>query len=293
MRCADMTVTVLRSLLFVPGNKDSMLNKALGFAPDAFVPDMEDSVPDAEKAAARDVIGSHLEALHATGQLVIPRVNALETGWAEDDLAAVVGPHIHAVSIGKISSPVDIDEVAGLLATLEHRAGIDEGSIALIPWIETALAVVNCYPILSASPRIIGAAFGAEDFTNDMQIERTLDGAEVAHARASLCVAARAAGVPALDTPYFGFKDHQALVAEAAAGRAIGFKGKFAIHPAQVEHINSAFRPSDAELDHARRVIEVFEQAEREGRGSTSLDGVVIDVPVVKRARALLELAGN
>lgn len=281
----------LRSLLFVPGNRTNMLDKALGFRPDAYVPDMEDSVPDGEKVNARRSIASYLPTLEAQGPLVIPRVNSLATGWIEDDLAAVVGPHIYGVSVGKIGTPDDIRSISEILAGLERKTGLEVGTIKLVPWIETALAIVHCYEICRASPRIVGAAFGAEDFTDDMGIERLEDESEVAHAKNWLCIAARAAGVLALDTPYFSFKDEQGLRANARAAKRHGFKGKFAIHPAQVDPINEVFSPSAAELEYARRIVAAFEEAERAGRASTSLDGKVIDVPVVKRARALLSLA--
>ncbi|MDH3452016.1 MAG: CoA ester lyase [Gammaproteobacteria bacterium] len=286
-----MDIPILRSLLFVPGNKAGMLEKAMGFAPDAFVPDMEDSVPDAEKGNAREVIAAHLERLSGTGKLVIPRVNALDTGLTEDDLAAVVGPHVHGISIGKINTAEDLRHVDDLLSGLEQVRDLRRGSLKLIPWIETALAIVHCYEICCASPRLIGAGFGAEDFTNDMQIPRSQDDHEVAYARNVMCTAARAAGILALDTPFFLFKDQQALLANAQASKQGGFKGKFAIHPAQIDTINAAFSPSADEVEHAQRIVTAFEEAERNGRGSTSLDGVVIDVPVVKRARALLALA--
>jgi citrate lyase subunit beta/citryl-CoA lyase len=285
-------LTILRSLLFVPGNKENMLEKALGFRPDAYVPDMEDSVPDAEKANARAVIKSFLPKLADTGVAVIPRVNSLDTGWIEEDLAAVVGPSIFGISVGKVDLPRDITSIADLLSTLEKRAGIEQGSMKMIPWLESAKAIVHCYPILSASPRIIGAAFGAEDFTHDLGIERLEDESEVAYPRNVLCIAARAAGVAALDTPYFRFKDTAGLEVNIAAAKQTGFKGKFAIHPAQVDAINAGFSPSAAEIEQARRVVAAFEEAERQGRGSTSLDGKVIDVPVVKRARAVLARAG-
>ncbi len=281
---------MLRSLLFVPGNKANMLEKAMAFAPDAFVPDMEDSVPDAEKSNARVVIAAHLARLHTTGKLVIPRVNALDTGLTERDLASVIGPHIHGVSIGKVNTAEDLRQLDAMIGDLEQAGGQPRGSLKLIPWIETALGIVHCYEICCASPRIVGAAFGAEDFTNDMQIPRSQDDQEVAYARNVLCTAARAAKVPALDTPFFAYRDQQALVANARASQRCGFKGKFAIHPAQVDPINAAFAPGPEEVAHARRIVAAFEEAERQGRGSTSLDGLVIDVPVVKRARALLAL---
>lgn len=284
-------MTVLRSLLFVPGNQPNMLSKAMGFTPDALVPDLEDSVPVEEKAHARDITASFLAPLAQAGPLVIPRVNALDSGLLEDDLAAVVGPHIAGVSVGKIQTPDDIDRIADLIAPLEERAGVPVGHVKLIPWIETARAIVHVYEICLASPRVIGVAFGAEDFTHDMGIERSEDDSEVAYPRSAMCVAARAADVLALDTPYFRFRDPEGLQCNALASKKIGFKGKFAIHPAQIDLINATFSPSPAEIDYARRVVAAFEEAERAGRGSTSLDGKVIDVPVMKRARALLAVA--
>jgi len=268
-----------------------MLDKALSFAPDAFVPDLEDSVPNAEKENARQITAAHLAKLGAAGTAVIPRVNALGTSWLEDDLAALVGPSIYGISVGKIRTVDDIASISEILAGLERKAGLEVGRVRLIPWIETALAVVHCYPICRASPRIVAVAFGAEDFTDDMGIERTEDESEVAFARNSLCIAARAAGVDALDTPFFRFQDSRGLQANVQAAKQLGFKGKFAIHPAQVDVINTLFLPTEAEIEHAQRVVAAFEEAERAGRGSTSLDGKVIDVPVVKRARSMLALA--
>ncbi|GIX49208.1 MAG: citrate lyase [Candidatus Tectimicrobiota bacterium] len=284
---------VLRSLLFVPGNQPRMLEKALGVRPDALVPDMEDSVPWEEKAQARAVVASYLPRLAAAGPLLIPRVNALDTGLLEDDLAAVVGPHIYGVSVGKIRTPQDIAHLDALLARLEARAGLPLGQVKLLPWIETALAIVHCYQILTASPRIVGAAFGAEDLTHDLGIARCEDDSEVAVPRGLVCVAACAAGVLALDTPYFRFRDPEGLRQNALAAKKIGFKGKFAIHPAQIDILNEVFSPSPEEIAYARRVVAAFEEARRAGRGATSLDGKVIDVPVARRAQALLEIAAR
>ena len=284
-------MTILRSLLFVPGNQARMLERASGLKPDAFIPDMEDSVPIDEKVNAREVTASYLEKLAAGGVPVIPRVNSLDTGLLDDDLAPVVGEHIFGVSVGKIETPDDIALISSKLDALERKAGVELGSVRLVPWIETAMAIVHLYEICRASPRIVGVAFGAEDFTNDMGIERTESEAETFFARNSIAVAARAADVLALDTPYFGFRDPEGLRENASVARQYGFKGKFAIHPAQIDIINETFSPSAAEIEHARRVIEAFVEATSRGRGSTSLDGKVVDVPVVKRAEAVLELA--
>lgn len=284
-------MSIFRSLLFVPGNKENMLEKALALAPDALVPDMEDSVPPAEKNNARDTVRAFLPRLAATGVHVIPRVNALETEWLDADLAAVVGRHVYAVSVGKVRTAGDVSAISQRIGALERRAGLEVGHIKLLPWIETAEAIVNCEAICRASERIVGVAFGGEDFTNDLGIERLEDEQQVLYARSRIAIAARAAHVLALDTPYFKLRDAEGLRANALRAKSIGFKGKFAIHPEQVGILNECFSPSEQEIAHARRVIAAYEEAERVGRGSTSLDGWVIDVPVVKRARALLALA--
>ena len=282
---------VLRSPLFVPGNAPRMLERALGLAPDAFIPDMEDSVPWDEKANAREVVASHLPRLAETGKLVIPRVNSLDSGLLAEDLAAVACPQIYGVSVGKVDDVDILNEVCALIADAESRAGLRPGSVRLVPWIESAAAIVNAADICRSSPRIVAAALGAEDFTNDMEIERRDDDAEIAYARSALAVAARAAGVLALDTPYFAFRDPEGLRENSRLSRGVGFRGRFAIHPAQIEIINEIYSPSRERIERARREIEAFEEAASVGRGSTSLDGRVVDVPVVKRAQALLDLA--
>ncbi len=268
-----------------------MLEKALSLRPDAYIPDMEDSVPEAEKANARQTVATFLARLDAAGPMVVPRVNALDTGLIEDDLEAAIGPHTYGISVGKIDQAVDVRRISTIMERLEEAAGVPNGQTRLIPWIETASAVVHAYEICSASPRVAAVAFGAEDFTNDMGIERTDDDREVGFARSAVCVAAKAAGVLALDTPYFKFRDLGELRHDAETARGYGFRGKCAIHPDQVDVINDAFSPTQSEVEHALRVVAAFEEAEREGRGSTSLDGKVIDVPVVERARGLLAFA--
>ena len=195
------------------------------------------------------------------------------------------------VSVGKVRNAGDISAISQLIGELERRAGLAVGTLRLLPWIETAEAIVNVSAICRASERIVAVAFGGEDFTNDMGVERLEDESQIAYARQALCVAARAAHVLALDTPYFKLRNPDGLRDSALSAKSIGFKGKFAIHPEQIDTLNDCFSPSAQEIAHAERIVAAFEEAERRGRASTSLDGWVIDVPVVKRARALLELA--
>lgn len=281
----------LRSLLFIPGNQPKMLNKAPNVFPDAFIPDLEDSVAWDHKDDARNIVHNHLNMLSQTSKLLIPRVNALETGILKEDLQAVINQNVFAIAIGKIYSSKDVQEISNLISKVENEQKIKEGSIKLILWMETAQAIINAYEILTSNQRIVGSAFGAEDFTNDMGIHRTENENEIFFARNQLSVASKAANVIALDTPFFAFKDPDALKENSLFAKSIGFKGKFAIHPDQIDIINDCFSPSIQEIDHAKKVIETFEEAKKQGRGSTSLDGLVIDVPVVKRAESLLHIS--
>ncbi len=282
---------LLRSLLFVPGNRANMLDKAVGLRPDAVVPDMEDSVPTAEKENAREMIASFLPTLAEAGHQIIPRVNSLHTGLMEDDLAAVIGPHIAGVSVGKVGSANDVRQIADSVGRKEIAAGITFGATSLVLWVETASAIVNAFSICRASKRIIAIAFGGEDLTNDMAIPRTESEEEIAYPRSVVAVAARAAGVLALETPYFNYRDDEGLRRNSTASRNLGFRGRFAIHPSQIDGINASYLPSEQEIDHARRVVDAFTEAEVRASAATSLDGMVIDVPVVERARKVLAVA--
>jgi citrate lyase subunit beta/citryl-CoA lyase len=280
-----------RSLLFVPGNREDMLAKAGHLPADALVPDMEDSVPRNEKERAREIVGKVVKTLAQRGQAIVPRVNALDTGLTAGDMAAVVGPMVYGVSVGKVSSVWEVNQITKILDTIEEKQGIPLGHTKLILWIEGARAVSQAYEIAQASLRIAGVAFGAEDYTNDMEIKRTKEGQEIQFARSMVAVAARAANVIGFDTPYVNFRDNEGLQRDVDIALRLGYKGKFAIHPGQLETINKLFSPSLEEIEHARRVVQAFEEAQSRGSGATSLDGEMIDAPVVKRARTLLALA--
>ena len=282
---------LLRSLIFVPGNRVDMLRKARDFEADVIVADLEDSVPPGEKLNARDMVQQEAPDLRATGRKLMVRLNSLDSGLTRDELAAVIGPHLYGVSLGKVESTWDIREMERIASSIEAAQGLTPGRLRLIPWLESARGVHFAYEIATASPRIVGVAFGAEDYTQDMGLRRSDTGEEVYHARASVAVAARAARVQALDGVYVQFRNEAGLQADAEQGLAMGYKGKFAIHPAQLPAINRTFSPQPEDVEHARRVVQAWEQAEEAGRGSVALDGKMIDVPVVKRARDLLALA--
>jgi len=279
-----------------------MLKKAEGFSTQWLIPDLEDSVPDAEKETARKTVGDHLRTLHGAGKYLCPRINSLETGLTADEISALVSDHIVGISVGKISSVEDVRAIEKLIEKAESQNGLSKGSIRILPWLETAGAIVNAYEICASSARIQWAAFGAEDFSADMGISRSVDdsgdGASaalepgLAYARSAVAVAARAAGVHILDTPHTKFRDLDSLENDAREAKALGYKGKLAIHPTQTELIETVFRPSDSEIERARAVLDAAKQAERDGKGAVSLDGEMIDMPVIKRAQNVLRDAG-
>ena len=284
---------IIRNPIFVPGNRRSMLEKATGFATDAVVADLEDSVPMAEKPAARVLVADMIPALAKSGQRVIVRINSLDTGLTEDDIAAVAQPDVFAISVGKITSPEDIKEYSRLLDAAEAKAGLPAGQTLLIPWIETAAGVLHAYDIAQASDRVVAITFGAEDYTRDVGIRRTASGEEVLFPRSLVALAAHAAGVTPLDTPYVNFRDPEGLESDIAEAARLGYKGKFAIHPAQLEPIRRLFGPQPDEIEYARRVITAWDAASADGRGSLDLDGAMVDVPVVERARNTLAEAAE
>ena len=276
---------LLRSVIFVPGNRPHMLERARGFAADIIMVDLEDSVPPGEKVNAREIAKDWVPQLRNEGRRVMVRVNSLDTGLTRDELSAVVGPDLHGISIGKAESAWDLQEVDRIITPLESAARLGPGSLRVIPWIENARAIMNVQQLAAASPRIVALAFGAEDYTNDMGIQRTDFGEEVYFPRATVAIAARAAGLASLDSPFVAFRDSEGLEKDAQAARQLGYTGKFAIHPSQIDTFNRVFSPDPEEVAYARRVLEAWSQAEASGRGSLDLDGKMVDVPVVKRAR--------
>ncbi len=286
---------LFRSLIFVPGNRPNMLERALGFNADVVMVDLEDSVPPAEKLAAREVAREWVPKLSRSGsgagRKIMVRVNSLDTGLTRDEVEAVAGPDLYGISLGKPESVWDIREIDRIIGAAESTAGLAARQLKLIPWIENARAVMAAQQIGTASGRIVALAFGAEDYTNDMGVERTDLGGEVYSPRCGVPIAARAAGVAALDSPFVGFRDVDGLRQDALAARQMGYAGKFAIHPSQLDVINEVFSPSAEQVEYARRVMDAWDRAEAEGRGSADLDGRMIDVPVWKRAQNLLSLA--
>ncbi len=284
-----MSTAILRSMLSVPGNQGRFIDKARATPADVVCLDLEDSVALDDKPPAREIVAAALGQFEPRGRLLCVRINGLETGLAETDLDAVVQPALEAINLPKVGDATDLAQVDHYLTYLERTRAIEPGHIRLIPWIETARAVVNAYAICAASPRIIAAVFGADDYRADSGVLATADWSELAHARAVTANAAAAARVVPLDTPTTEFRDLDRFERDLQAARTFGYRGKFCIHPSQVEIANRVFAPSQEELDWARRIIAVAADGRRDGRGAVALDGEMIDDPVVDRAQQLLD----
>ena len=268
-----------------------MLEKALGFDTDFIVPDLEDSVPANEKKVARELVSDAAPEIANNGQQVMVRINAFDTGLAEDDINAVVMDAVKAISVGKINSVEDVDRYANLLDVSENAKGMTIGSTKIVLWIESALAIQHAFGIANRSDRVIAVAFGGEDYTLNMGVQRSHNSEELRYPRSVLGVAARAAGVIALDTPYVNFKDNSGLESEIKDVIKLGFKGKFAIHPNQIETIKRGFGPTIDDIKKAVRIVEKWNEMSAKGHGSFDMDGEMIDVPVVERARGLINEA--
>lgn len=281
----------LRSLLFVPGNRQRFLEKARTLAADALVPDLESGVPEPEKPRARQMLRAALPGLAASGQKLFVRVNAIGSPYFLDDLNAVISDDLTGITLPQIESADDIRRLDEVITSLEHGKGLPFGKVRIIPFIESALGVVRAFEIATASSRVVAIAFGAEDFTADMGVSRSAEGVEVLFARNQVALAARAAHKLAIDAPYVAIDQPEGLERDIRLALQIGFKGKFAIHPSQIGPINAVFSPSQAEIRQAERVLKAFERAESEGQGTCALDGKMIDTAIALRAQKLLRTA--
>ncbi|MDL2280914.1 CoA ester lyase [Selenomonadales bacterium OttesenSCG-928-I06] len=284
---------IIRSIIFVPGNKEKMLTKSLGLGGDALVWDVEDAVPLAEKDLARATIGKALDELPADHPPIYVRINPLPTNMLSADLNQIVKPDLYGVMLAKAEYTSQVVELDTELSRLELANGLTPGSIKIHCILETCLGIINAYELATASSRVDGVSFGAEDFTLDLGTSRSRDGIEQAYARGAVTVAAAAAKVMAIDTVYSDLNDEEGLIKESQNARQIGFTGKFALHPKQVAPINQAFSPSEKEVEYATKVVAAFKKAEEENLGVITVDGRMVDPPVVKKAQQILEAAGK
>lgn len=285
------TQRLRRSLLYVPGNMPSMLQNIPIFAADSVIIDLEDAVPLGEKDAARRLVRRFLETYQDRRQEVLVRINALDTEWGRDDLAEVLPALPDGIRLPKADTPEIVERLDTLLTEHEEALGLEVGRFRVLPSIESAQGVINCIDTAATSPRILGLAFGAEDYTASMEIERTKTGEELFNARSRVVWAAKAAGVQAIDSIFSDVKDMEAFRREVELVKGLGYTGKSLINPRQIDACHEVFQPKPAEIEYALEVLEAIQRARQMGTGVISLKGKMVDAPVVKRAMRVLRTA--
>ncbi len=278
----------LRSVLYIPGANERALEKAAGLPADALILDLEDSVAPSAKAEARERVCTMVAGGAYGGRVVAIRANGIGTEWHADDVHAAAQAGPAAVLIPKVSSAGDVVATERAL----EAAGAPDGT-TIWAMLETPVAMLRALEIASASARLTVLVMGTNDLAKELYAE-LVPGREPLLGSLSLCLlAARAAGKTIVDGVYNDVRDLEGFEAECRHGRRLGFDGKTLIHPGQVEICNRAFAPSAEEVEHAHRVIEAFEEAERAGRGVATLDGRMIENLHVANARRVLALAGT
>ena len=280
-----------RSMLFVPGANAAMISNTFIYKPDSIMFDLEDSVALAEKDTARMLVAHALQhPLYRELETVV-RVNPLASEFGLLDLNAVVRAGTDIVRLPKTDSAQDIVDMDKAITEIEKACGRAVGSTQLLAAIESAQGILAVNDIAKASPRLMGIALGAEDYVRNMKTERSPDGIELLFARSSILHAARANGLMAFDTVYSDARNEEGFLREASLIKQLGFDGKSLINPNQIVLIHNLFAPTQKEVDHATRVIAAAEEAERNGSGVVSLNGKMVDSPIIERAKLVLQRA--
>lgn len=280
-----------RSMLFLPGNTPNMLINGGCLGADAVIFDLEDAVAPAEKDAARILVRNTMRYMVFRGCERIIRINSVDTPYWKADLDAVIPYRPDLILLPKAGRPEDILEADACLSDMEARYGLEDGSVGLMPLIETALGVENAFAIASCCRRVKALFLGAEDLTADLQCKRTKEGQEILYARTRLVTAARAAGVEVYDTPFTDVDDDEGIYTDASFARSLGFTGKASISPRHVEAINQVFSPTEKEIQYAYDVMDAIAGAKAQGKGAVSLRGKMIDAPIVARAQRTIDMA--
>jgi citrate lyase subunit beta/citryl-CoA lyase len=278
----------LRSVLYMPGANERALVKARELPADALILDLEDAVAPAAKTQARERVCEAAASGAYGDRTVTIRVNAIATDWHRDDVLAAAQAGPDAIVVPKVSDPADVHGVEGLL-----RDGGAAEHTRIWAMLETPVAILRAPEIAAASERLSVLVMGTNDLAAELYAQPSADRGPLLTALSACVIAARATGRLILDGVYNDVRDLDGFVAECRQGRALGFDGKTLIHPTQVAPCNEAFSPTADELEHARRVIEAFEQAERAGAGVATVDGRMIENLHVATARRVLSLAGG
>jgi len=283
----------MRTMLFCPASQPKMFLNAPVFHPDAILFDLEDAVAFAEKDSARDLLCAAMEQLDFGKSQVFVRINALRTPFGEADVRAVVPAGVRNLRLAMCEAPEDVQALDALLTEVEREHGIEAGSVKIQCSIETAKGVLNARETVNASPRVISLSFGAEDYTRSLGSSRSKSGLELTYARSYLPVVAAEAGISAIDTVWSALDDEAGFEEEVRTAKALGFSGKSCIHPSQLAVVHRVYTPDAAEVEHARRVVDAMREAERNGVGVFTVDGKMVDAPVVSKARRVLQQIGE
>ncbi|MFW5486313.1 MAG: HpcH/HpaI aldolase/citrate lyase family protein [Spirochaetaceae bacterium JB067] len=275
-----------RSFLYVPCNQQKYMEKIPSTTCDAVIFDLEDSVRLADKKQARkNLLGFGFEIVRkAREKVFLVRVNAVDSTFAEDDIRAAVSLKADGIVLPK-STARQVESADTII-----QNSVDDGQdFVIIPLIETALGVQTIWETVNASPRVKGAQFGAEDFTRDIQVERTSSGKEIEYARNRMAIACRAKNIAAIDTPFANFKDPEGLAEDTRNVKSMGMTGKTCIHPSQIDVVNSVFTPSEKEVSRARKIVNCWENHGSINDGVIVIEGEMVDRPIYQRAKNLLE----
>jgi citrate lyase subunit beta/citryl-CoA lyase len=282
-----MDLKLRRSMLFIPGNNPGMLQNGGVFGADSVILDLEDAVAPTEKDAARFLIAHALKTVDYGESEKVIRINPLDT-FAAEDIKAVVPWGPDAILVPKVESAADIHAAVKMIAAAELPNQVPVKIIALL---ETPRGIIEAYNIAMADERVVALALGAEDYTAGLGAMRTKEGNEIFTARTIVVNAAAAADVQSIDTPYTDANDEEGLLADTELAKQLGFKGKLSINPRQIETIHTVFNPSLTDIDWAEQVIDAMAKAAAEGSGVASLNGKMVDLPIVNRAKRILNLA--
>ncbi len=283
----------MRSMLFCPASEPKLYINAPAFHADCILFDLEDAVAFSEKDGARDLLCKAVKALDFGESEIFARINSLRTPFGEEDVRAVVKAGVRNIRLPMCESKEDVEGLDRLLAETEKAEGLEEGSVKIQCSIETARGVLNARETVAASSRVISLSFGAEDYTNSMGISRTKSGLELAYARSCLPVVAADRGITAIDTVWTDLADEEGFIEETKHARGLGFSGKSCIHPGQIKTVHKIFSPSQEEIGHARKVMAAVSEAKQAGKGVFTVDGKMIDRPVISKAMRILSQAGE
>ena len=284
----------LRSVLFVPGNKEDWMRKAPRYNADALILDLEDSVPDEHKAEARGIVHRMITELSAAGHTLFVRVNRLETGLTAFDLEAITSPGLYGVILPKVEAPEDVVEVDILLKFFERKAGMDLGSICIDPALETAAGIRQAYEVAIASDRVahMGGGGGKDgDTARSIGYQWTQEGLETLFLKSKILVDARSAGVQyPVSGGWMDIHNLDGLRQLATQLRQLGYTGMHLIHPSHVAVVNEVFTPSQAEIAHWQGIIKAMEERRKEGSAAVTYNGNMVDVAHEETARAMLAM---